>query len=258
MPDVSHGTRKATIAVIACVAAVFALLWLLLPKPAPSEQPWLAKPFVHLSIDVHGGTKPDYRCNYYFRFGEAPKSLDFTGLSDVSLSVRKVGRRTAALQLITGTKTVNVEVGTPKQEIVLDDERKISLAFLSSTIPPYDDAILLSDSVEVFGHFHLEPIEGGDKVPPGVSKEEMRTRLIGLLRKMLTETHGWEGFDARGDGYEIDVTIDGRPVHISMTFRSGWIVIKDDHDVRYYGFHPDRLKELNVALDQYAAMESAH
>ena len=86
-----HMAKKTVVlSIIARVAALLAMLWLLLPKPGPSEHPWLAQPFVDLSIDVFGGTKSDYRCNYYFRFGDAPKTLDFTGLSDVSLSVRKV------------------------------------------------------------------------------------------------------------------------------------------------------------------------
>jgi hypothetical protein len=49
--------------------------------------------------------------------------------------------------------------------------------------------------------------------------------------------------------------VDGQPVHVELTFRSGWIVIKDPQSTRYYGFHPDRLRELHVALDQFVAME---
>lgn len=67
--------------------------------------------------------------------------------------------------------------------------------------------------------------------------------------------HGWEGFDGRGQGYEIDMYVDGQPIHVELTFRSGWIVIKDPQSTGYYGFHLGRLRGLHVALNQFVAME---
>lgn len=253
------GMRRAALSLILFTAMVLIVLCVAPGKSKPIENQWETQPFVDLSIDIIGGTeKPDYRCDYYFRLGEPPKSLDFTGHTDLSLAVQKVGRRTAKLRLIMETKMIDIEIGTIKKEVVLDDGRRIRLRFLSSTLPPYDDAILLSDSVEVFRHFDVESINGGDTVPTGMTKDQLQLRLIDHIRKMLTQSHGWAGFDARGDGYEIDVTIDGRPVHIAMTFVSGWIVIKDDENIRCYGFHPDRLKDLHTELDQYLAMDSEH
>ena len=212
----------------------------------------ISHPVVDLDMEVIGGSKKsNYHCSCNFQLGDNGKSLSFAGLDDTSIFVQAIGRRTAALRIVTGHKSIDIEVTAAESEVNLDENRRIKLAFLSSTLPPYDELIHLSENITVFRHYHVEPIKGGKVVPANSTEESVRSNLLKLLRKMLTEPHGTAGFDSRGQGYEIDLYVDGQPVHMELTFRSGWIVVKDAQSTRQYGFHPDCLRDLHVALDQY-------